>query len=114
MSDNPADVCKLKQLEKQFKGSHLSLYGGVQHIASENCLGFSNAMNRIGVFQAAPSWLGFESIKRVSCYPWSHPNVPLFYLAEPFTAKTLFQSYKSQSNPDHCLVVPHCLCLHLD
>ena len=110
----PADVRELKQLERQFKGPFLSLYGEVQHIATASCLDFSNAMNRMGVFQAAPSQLGFEIINRVYCYLWSHPNVPLFYPTKPLTAESLFQSYKSQSKPDHCLVVPQCLFLQLD
>ena len=60
--DTPVTTRELKNLEIQFKGSFLSLYGEVQHVDSESRPDLSNPMNRLGVFQSAPSQLGFDSI----------------------------------------------------
>ena len=71
-------------------------------------------MNRLGVFQSSPSKLGFEIFHRVYEYIWTHPNVSLFFPAKPLTSENIFQSYKSHSDPAHWLIVPHCLCSHVD
>ena len=71
-------------------------------------------MSRLGVFQAAPSNLGFESLHRLMIYLKTHPNVPLFYPNKPLTSTSMFETFKSKGYSKHRLAVPHCLCSHFD
>jgi len=74
----------------------------------------SNAINRLGVFQAAPNRLAFESIYRVIQYLRTHPHVSLVYPRLPFTSSTTLQVHSSSGKFVDSLRIPHCLCGHMD
>ena len=74
----------------------------------------SNAINRLGIFQSGPNRLAFQSLFRCVQYLRCHPNVPLMYSRQPFTATISFESHFSKSTPVTSLQVPHCLCGHVD
>lgn len=113
-SSIPAPVTELKALEKEFGFKFSSLYGALLHISSSSRPDLSNAINRLGIFQAGPNRLAFESLYRCVCYLRTHPNVPLMYSRRPFTKESTFQSHFSKSKPGNSLRVPHCLCGHVD
>ena len=71
-------------------------------------------MSCLGVFQAAPSKLGFESLNRIMMYHNTNPKVTLFYPNKTLTSTTLFETLTSNGDSKHRLVVPHFLCYHVD
>ena len=71
-------------------------------------------MNRLGVFQSFPSSLAFSYIFRVFQFLRTHPNVPLFYPNKPLSAEIFFEYHFSSAGAKDRLVVPHCLCEHVD
>ena len=113
-SSLPASATELKALEKEFGFKFSSLYGALLHISSSSRPDICNAINRLGIFQAGPNRLAFESLYRCLRYLRTHPNVPLMYSRKPFTQETTFQSHFSKAKPDNFLRVPHCLCGHVD
>lgn len=104
----------MKLLEKEFGYKFSSLYGALLHISSSSRPDLANAMNRLGIFQAGPNRLAFESLHRCLRYLRTHPNVPLMYTRKPFTIESRFQSHYSKSSETTSLKVPHCLCGHVD
>ena len=74
----------------------------------------SNAINRLGVFQAAPNRLAYQSIYRVLHYLFHHPNVPLIYPRVPFTAESVFTCHTSTGELCDSIKIPHCYCGHVD
>lgn len=95
LSCSPAE---LKQLEKKFGFEFCSLYDALLHISSSSCPDLANAMNRVGIFQAGPNRLGFESLHRCLRYLGTHPNVLFMHSRKPFIAESWFQSHYSKSN----------------
>lgn len=110
----PATPGELKSLEKEFGNKFSTVYGALLHVASASRPDIANALNRLGVFQSGPNRLAFQSVFRIMKYLKSHPNVPLMYSRLSFTTKTIFQSYLAQASIENQLVVPHCLCGHVD
>ena len=110
----PASPTELKALEKEFGFKFGTVYGELMHISAWSRPDLANAMNRLGVFQAGPCRLGFESIVRVLKYLKTHPNCPLMYSREPFSSTSTFESHFHKTKPNDGLSVPHCLCGHVD
>ena len=110
----PASPSDLKALEKEYGFKFSSLYVALLHISSISRPDLSNAMNRLGIFQAGPNHFSFQSLHRCLLYLRTHPNVPLMYSNKPFTSDTIFQSHFSRAKSDDYLRVPHCLCGHVD
>jgi hypothetical protein len=113
-NDIPATTAELKSLVQKYNGSYLSIYGAISHVTTASCPDICNAMSRLGVFQAAPSKLGFDSLHRLMMYLKTHPNVPLFYPNKPLTSTSMFETFTSKGDIKHRLAVPHCLCSHVD
>ena len=80
----------------------------------ESYADLSNAINCLGVFQAAPNRLAFKSIYRVLHYLHNYPNIPLVYPQEPFTANTTFTCHTSKGDVCDSIKIPHCYCGHVD
>ena len=110
----PATPSELKALEKEYGHKYSTVYGALLHVSTASRPDIANALNRLGVFQAGPNRLAFQSIFRVVKYLKCNPNVPLMYSSHPFTTSTVFESYLSIASPENRLVVPHCLCGHVD
>ena len=110
----PATPPELKALEKEFGFKYGTVYGELMHISAWSRPDIANAINRLGVFQAGPCRLGFESILRVLKYLKTHPNCPLMYSRDPFSASSTFESHFHKTKPNEGLTVPHCLCGHVD
>ena len=110
----PSSPGDLKKLEKEFGYKFSSLYGALLDVSSSSRPDLSNAINRLGIFQAGPNRLAFESLHRCLRYLKTHPNVPLMYSRKPFDSSTIFQFHFSKATPDSHLRVPHCICGHVD
>ena len=110
----PSSPSELKSLEKEYGFKYSPLYGAPLHISSSSRPDLSNEMNRLGIFQAGPNRLAFQSLHRCIVYLRTHPNVPLMYSNKPFTSETVFQSHFSRAKNTDYLRVPHCLCGHVD
>ena len=110
----PAGPAELKQLAIEFKADYRTIFGQVCHVMKASRPDLSNAVNRLGVFQATPNRLAFKSIYRVLQDLRTHPNVPLMYPKKQFTSSTLFSVYSSQGDTASQLRIPHCLCGHAD
>ena len=110
----PATPSELKGLEKQYGFKYGTVYGELMHISAWSRPDLANAINRLGVFQAAPCKLGFEAIFRVLKYLKTHTNCPLMYSRDPFSVDSTFQSHFHKTKPNEGLSVPHCLCGHVD
>ena len=110
----PATPSELKALEKEFGHKFSTVYGALLHVPTASRPDIANALNRLGVFQSGPNRLAFQSVFRIMKHLKSHPNVPLMYSRLPFNTTTLFQSYLDHATKENQLVVPHCLCGHVD
>ena len=110
----PATPSELKQLSVEFKGDFRTIFGQVCHIMKSSRPDLANAVNRLGVFQAAPNRLAFKSIYRVLLYLRTHPNVPLVYPRTPFTKHTTLVVHSNKGQPHDSIKIPHCLCCHVD
>jgi len=114
LDSTPATSKELKQLSIQYKGDYRTIFGQLCHIMKASRPDISNAINRLGVFQAAPNRLAYESIYRVLQYLKTHPNVPLVYPRQPFTSSTNLKVHSSTGSLVDSLKLPHCLCGHVD
>jgi len=110
----PASPSELKHLSNKYKGDYRTIFGQVCHIMKASRPDLANAVNRLGVFQAAPNKLAFESIYRVLQYLFTHPNVPLVYPRQSFQASSSLKVYSSTGELTDSIKVPHCLCGHVD
>ena len=110
----PATPSELKELEKEYRHKYSTIYGALLHISTASHPDIANALNRLGVFQAGPNRLAFQSIFRVVKYLKCNPNVPLMYSSHPMTTSTIFESYLSVAGPENRLIIPHCLCGRVD
>lgn len=110
----PATEQELKQLCIEYKSDFRTIFGQLCHIMKASRPDIANAINRLGVFQAAPNRLAFKSVYRILQYLKTHPNVPLVYPKQPFTSSTTFRVYSSSGDEVERISVPHCLCGHVD
>ena len=110
----PASPTELKHLRIQYKADYRTIFGQICHIMKASRPDLANAVNRLGVFQAAPNKLAFQSIYRVLQYLFTHPNVPLVYPRQSFQSSSSLQVHSSSGDLTGSLKVPHCLCGHVD
>jgi len=110
----PASPSELKQLAIEYKAEFRTIFGQLCHIMKASRPDLSNAINRLGIFQAAPNRLAYASIYRVLQYLRTHPNVPLVYPRQPFTSSTSLKVHSSTGKLIESLSIPHCLCGHVD
>ena len=66
-------------MEKLYAGAYPHTYGQVLHIGMSSCSDICYALSRLGYFQIVTCKLGFESIRRVLRYLYSHTNKPLVF-----------------------------------
>jgi len=114
LDSTPANQKELKQLSIEYKGEYRTIFGQLCHIMKASRPDISNAINRLGVFQAGPNRLAYASIYRVLQYLKTHPHVPLVYPRQPFTSSTQLQVHSSTGALVDSLKLPHCLCGHVD
>ena len=113
-SSLPADAHELKLLAKEYGADYRTIFGQLCHIMKASRPDLSNAINRLGVFQAAPNRLAFQSVYRVLQYLKNHPNVPLVYPKRKFHRHTRLTIHSSTGKETDSLDIPHCLCGHVD
>lgn len=106
----PATAEELKTLEIEFGGSYSTLYGKLLHIATISRPQISNALSRMGEFQAIPCRFAFVCLLHIFQYLASNPNVPFFYPKQPLTLKSPIVSFHHKNKLD----VPHCLTSFVD
>ena len=75
----PATDDELRNLEIEFGGSYLTLYGKLLHVATVSRPQIANALSRLGKFQSCPNRFAFVSLMRIFQYLASNPNIPLIY-----------------------------------
>lgn len=111
----PATPEQLQELAKKFGGSYLTIFGKLLNIMSGSRPDLANAINRLGVFQTAPTELGFWALRRILQYLRCLPNIPLFYPRGTGKETSVFHSQVFLNNGEEDkLIVPHCLCGHAD
>ena len=106
----PASAKELKDLEVEFGGSYLTLYGKLLHIATVSRPQISNALSRLGKFQALPCRFAFVCLLRIFQYLASNPNVPIFYPKLPLSLASPIVSFHQKKKMD----IPHCLTSFVD
>lgn len=104
----PATKEQLAIFQKQFKGSYAAIFGKILNIMTGTRSDIANALNRLGVFQAAPTEIGFYSLRRVLYYLKTFPNIPLVYPRHQENGSSTFYSgiYIDDKTED-TLVIPH-------
>ena len=81
----PPPTKELKDIEVEFGGSYLALYGKLLLIATVSRPQISNALSRLGKFQALPYRFAFVFLLCIFQYLASNPNVPIFYPKLPLS-----------------------------
>lgn len=110
----PLDPEALKKVEKLYGASYLTIYGSLINWEAGTRFDIANALHRLGVFQAAPTLLGFQGLRKILDYLKTHPNMPIFYPAVSKDTTSTYHSGVFHDDKEDTLIVPHCLCGHKD
>lgn len=96
---------ELKELEIEFGGTYLMLYGKLLHVATIARPQIFNALTSFGKFQAIPCMFAFNCLRRIFQYLATYPNVPIIYPKQPLNSTTPFVSFHHQRkmNIIYCL-----------
>ena len=106
----PATKEELHELEIEFGGAYLTLYGKLLHIATITRPQIANALSRFGKFQSCPNRFAFQGLRRIFQYLASYPNVPLTYPKKPLSTITPISCFHQTRTLD----VPHALSQFID
>ena len=100
----------MKNLEIEFGGSYLTLYGKLLHVATISRSQIANALSRLGKFQSCPNRFAFVSLMRIFQYLASNPNISLIYPKKPLSTSSPISALIHKKTMD----VPHCLSTFVD
>ena len=106
----PVTDDELRNLEIEFGGSYLTLYGKLLHVATIGRTQIANALSHLGKFQSCPNRFAFVSLMRIFQYLASNPNIPLIYPRKPLSTKSPISALIYKKTMD----VPHCLSTFID
>ena len=109
-SAGPCNPSDLKNLEIEFGGSYLTLFGKLLHVATISRPQISITMNRLGKFQAIPNRFAFTCLRRVFQYLASNPHEPIVYPKQPLSTKSPIACFRQQRQME----IPHCLTSFVD
>ena len=106
----PTDKEDLQNLEIEFGGSYLTLYGKLLHVATISRPQTCNALSRLGKFQSCPNRFGFVCLRRIIQYLATYPNVPLIYPKQELSTLSPIACFHKQQKMD----LPHVLSQFID